>query len=252
MASNVIGELQKLELLLRTEGHRLVPVGAELMMEAGNWSNPLTMLWTRSSAKSRALSLEDLGETEQATEWGLRTSVIALVETLQRRSADYQFFDSVIELADYYRGTNVDGAAETFFCPASIAAGNILVEGAFGASRTGLTEEISRSANLQLRSGVCVLNVAATLVLKSLEPDAPQNCLKETSPQSEFSDDTSRQAPLPLSGEARIHGDQVDERRGAGQKENKKCEALLAIARGISHLKRKPDMALRSQHAFES
>jgi outer membrane protein OmpA-like peptidoglycan-associated protein len=143
----------------------------------------------------------NLGETEQATEWGLRTAVIALVETLQRQSADYQFFDAVIELADHYRRTNGDATAETYFSPASIAAGNSLVDGVFGANRTNLAEEISHATSLQPHAAACVLNVAAVLLLKSLEPDKPQENLKETSSQSEVPEDVSRHSPPQPSGE---------------------------------------------------
>jgi outer membrane protein OmpA-like peptidoglycan-associated protein len=143
----------------------------------------------------------NLGEREQATEWGLRTGVIALVETLQRQSADYQFFDLVIELAEHYRRTNGDATAETYFSPASIEAGDSLVYGVFGANRANLAEEISRAASLQPDAAACVLNVAAVLLLKSLEPDEPQENLKETSPQSEVPEDVSRHSPPQPSGE---------------------------------------------------
>jgi outer membrane protein OmpA-like peptidoglycan-associated protein len=143
----------------------------------------------------------NLGVTEQATEWGLRTGVIALVETLQRQSADYHFFDAVIELADDYRRTNGDATAETYFSPVSIAAGNSLVEGVFGANRANLTEEISHATSLQPHAAACVLNVAAVLLLKSLEPDEPQENLKETSSQSEVPEDVSRHSPPQPSGE---------------------------------------------------
>ena len=143
----------------------------------------------------------NLGETMQATEWGLRTSLIALVETLQRQSADYQFFDSVIELADHYRGTDVDGAAETYFSPASIAAGDSLVEGVFGANRANLTKGISRAASLQPHAAACVLNVAAVFLLKSLEPDASQEKPKEISSRSERPDDELAYSPPQPSGE---------------------------------------------------
>ena len=188
----------------------------------------------------------NLGETVQATEWGLRTSLIALVETLQRQSADYQFFDSVIELADHYRRTNVDGTAETYFSPASIAAGNSLVEGVFGANRANLTEEISRAASLQPHAAVCVLNVAAVLLLKSLEPDVSQEKLKETSSRSERSRGCFASLASAAVWRARIHGGQVNERRGAGQKENTKCEALLVLARGGNDLDRRLNMVLWS------
>ena len=144
---------------------------------------------------------KNLGETEQATEWGLRTGVIALVETLQRQSADSQFFELVVELVDHYRRTNDDATAEAYFSPASIAAGNSLVEGVFGANRTNLAEEISRGASLQPHAAVCVLNVAAVLLLKSLEPDVSQEGLRETSSGLELREDVSRHSPQQPSGE---------------------------------------------------
>ena len=58
-----------------------------------------------------------LGETVQATEWGLRTGVIELVEMLQRQSADFEFFDLVVELVDHYRRTNDDATEEAYFSP---------------------------------------------------------------------------------------------------------------------------------------
>ena len=142
-----------------------------------------------------------LGETVQATERGLRTGVIELVEMLQRQSADSQFFDLVIELVDHYRRTNDDATAEAYFSPASIAAGSSLVEGVFGANRTNLAEEISRAARLQPHAAVCVLNVAAVLLLKSLEPDVSQERLRETSSGSELPEDVSRHSPPRPSGE---------------------------------------------------
>jgi outer membrane protein OmpA-like peptidoglycan-associated protein len=143
----------------------------------------------------------NLGETVQATEWGLRTGVVELVEMLQRQSADSQFFDLVVELVDHYRRTNDDATAEAYFSPASIAAGNSLVEGVFGASRTNLAEEISRAASLQPHAAVCVLNVAAVLLLQSLEPDVSQERLRETSSQSELPEDVPRRSPPQPSGE---------------------------------------------------
>jgi outer membrane protein OmpA-like peptidoglycan-associated protein len=143
----------------------------------------------------------NLGETVQATEWGLQTGVIELVEMLQRQSADSQFFDLVVELVDHYRRTNDDATAEAYFSPASIAAGSSLVEGVFGASRTNLAEEISRGASLQPHAAVCVLNVAAVLLLKALEPGVSQERLIETSSGSELSKDVSRRSPQQPSGE---------------------------------------------------
>lgn len=143
----------------------------------------------------------DLGVAVQATEWGLRTSLIELVETLQRQSADYQFFDLVIELADHYRRTNGDATAETYFSTASIAAGNSLVEGVFGASRRNITQEISRAAGLQPHAATCVLNVAAVLLLKSLEPDTPRGKLEETPSRSDPTDNESACSPAQPSGE---------------------------------------------------
>jgi outer membrane protein OmpA-like peptidoglycan-associated protein len=143
----------------------------------------------------------NLGETVQATQWGLRIGVIELVEMLQRQSADSQFFDLVIELVDHYRRTNDDATAEAYFSPASIAAGNSLVEGVFGANRTNLAEKISRAASLQPHAAVCVLNVAAVLLLKSLEPDVSQERLRETSSASELPEDVSRHSPQQPSGE---------------------------------------------------
>ena len=192
----------------------------------------------------------NLGETVQATERGLRTGVIELVEMLQRQSADSQFFDLVIELVDHYRRTNDDATAEAYFSPASIAAGDSLVEGVFGASRTNLAEEISRAASLQPHAAVCVLNVAAVLLLKSLEPDVSQERLRETSSGSELPEDVSRHSPRSRL-ESKNSGGQVNERRGAGQKETTKCEALLVLARGGDYLDRRLDMALWSRHAFE-
>jgi hypothetical protein len=143
----------------------------------------------------------NLGETEQATECGLRTGVIALVEMLQRQSADYQFFDLVIELADHYRRTSGDATAETYFSPASIEAGDSLVYGVFGANRARFAEEISHATSLQPHAAACVLNVAAVLLLNSLEPDEPQENLKERSSQSEVPENVSRHSPPQPSGE---------------------------------------------------
>jgi outer membrane protein OmpA-like peptidoglycan-associated protein len=144
---------------------------------------------------------KNLGETEQATERGLRAGVIGLVETLQRQFTDFLFFDTVIELADYYRRTNGDAIAETYFSPASIEAGDSLVYSVFGANRANLADEISRATSLQPHAAACVLNVAAVLLLKSLVPDEPQDNLEETSSQSEVPEDVSRHSPPQPSGE---------------------------------------------------
>jgi outer membrane protein OmpA-like peptidoglycan-associated protein len=120
---------------------------------------------------------------------------------LQRQSADSQFFDLVVELVDHHRRTNDDATAEAYFSPTSITAGNSLVEGVFGASRTNIAKEISRAASLQPHAAVCVLNVAAVLLLKSLEPDVSQERLRETSSGSELPKDVSRHSPQQPSGE---------------------------------------------------
>ena len=179
----------------------------------------------------------NLGETEQATEWGLRTGVIELVETLQRQSADSQFFDLVIELVDHYRRTNDDATAEAYFSPASIAAGNSLVEGVFGASRTNLAEEISRAASLQPHAAVCVLNVAAVLLLKSLEPDVSQERLRETSSGSELPEDVSRHSPPAAVWRARISwrpSQRTTRRRTERKLRNAKLSWFLLAAATIS------------------
>jgi outer membrane protein OmpA-like peptidoglycan-associated protein len=179
---------------------------------------------------------KNLGETEQATEWGLRTSVIALVETLQRQSADSQFFNLVIELVDHFRRTNDDATAESYFSPASIAAGSSLVEGVFGASRTVLAEEISRAASLQPHAAACVLNVAAALLLKSLEPDVSEEGLRETVSGSELPEDVSRHSPQPPSGKqgllaAKSTNDEAPDRK---KLRNPKLSWFLLAAATIS------------------
>ena len=94
---------------------------------------------------ARALA-GNLGETAQATEWGLRTGVVELVEMLQRQSADSEFFDLVVELVDHYRRTNDDASEEAYFSPTSIAAGSSLV-----ASVSGQVAQISRKRFLVAR-----------------------------------------------------------------------------------------------------
>ena len=64
-----------------------------------------------------------------------------------------------------------------------------------------LAEEISRGAGLQPHAAVCVLNVAAVLLLNSLEPDVSQEGLGETPPRSELPKDVSRHSPRQSSGE---------------------------------------------------
>ena len=178
----------------------------------------------------------NLGETVQATERGLRIGVIELVKTLQRQSADSQFFDLVIELVDHYRRTNDDATAEAYFSPASIAAGDSLVEGVFGASRTNLAEEISRAASLQPHAAVCVLNVAAVLLLKSLEPDVSQERLRETSSGSELPEDVSRHSLPQPSGKqgflaAKSTNDEAPDRK---KLRNAKLSWFLLAAATIS------------------
>ena len=85
----------------------------------------------------------NLGETAQATEWGLRTGVVELVEMLQRQSADSEFFNLVVELVDHYRRTNDDASEEAYFSPTSIAAGSSLVAGVFGASHKSRGRDFS-------------------------------------------------------------------------------------------------------------
>ena len=178
----------------------------------------------------------NLGETVQATERGLRIGVIELVKMLQRQSADSQFFDLVIELVDHYRRTNDDATAEAYFSPASIAAGDSLVEGVFGASRTNLAEEISRAASLQPHAAVCVLNVAAVLLLKSLEPDVSQERLRETSSGSELPEDVSRHSLPQPSGKqgflaAKSTNDEAPDRK---KLRNAKLSWFLLAAATIS------------------
>jgi outer membrane protein OmpA-like peptidoglycan-associated protein len=178
----------------------------------------------------------NLGETVQATEWGLRTGVIELVEMLQRQSADSQFFDLVVELVDHYRRTNDDATAEAYFSPASIAAGSSLVEGVFGANRTNLAEVISRAASLQPHAAVCVLNVAAVLLLKSLEPDVSQERLRETSSGSELPEDVSRHSPQQPSGEQEfmVAKSTNDEAPDRNKTRNAKLSWFLLAAATIS------------------
>ena len=194
----------------------------------------------------------NLGETVQATERGLRIGVIELVKMLQRQSADSQFFDLVIELVDHYRRTNDDATAEAYFSPASIAAGNSLVEGVFGASRTNsrgrdfaCREFATPCRGLRVeRGGRLVAEVArARRVPGKAQRDilwvrASRGCFASLAPAAVW--------------KARISGGQVNERRGAGQKKTTKCEALLVLARGGDYLDRRLGVAPWSRHAFEA
>ena len=139
-----------------------------------------------------------LGEPEKATEWALRTSVIILAEAMQQRAADSEFFDKVLELVDDYRRTNADVAAEIYSSPASTEAGNRVVDDILGADRTNVTEEIAHAARLQRPAAACVLNVAAVLLLKSLEPEASLDKLDATPSRDRLSGETSGHSlPLP-------------------------------------------------------
>jgi outer membrane protein OmpA-like peptidoglycan-associated protein len=132
----------------------------------------------------------NLGETEKATELGLRMAVVALVEAFQQRAADSECFDRAFKLIDDYGRINVNAGAETYSSPASTAVGNSLIDVIFGADRTNVTEEIAHAARLEPPAAARVLNVAAVLLLSSLEPaSAPQSW-------DRLADEASRH-PLP-------------------------------------------------------
>ena len=120
---------------------------------------------TRPLAKS-------LGETEKATEWGLRLGIIALVEALQRQVADSSLYDKVLKLIDEYRGTDANGRGAACFSPASTAFANSLVDSLLPADRANVVKEIEKAAQLPPTAAASVLSVAAILLLRSLEPEA--------------------------------------------------------------------------------
>ena len=137
---------------------------------------------------ARPLAIK-LGETEKAIEWGLRLSVVALVEALRQRGTDSEFFDKVLKLIDAYRRTNASAAAETFSAPASTAVGNSLVDGLLGADRRHIMQEIAHAAQLPSRIAASVLSVAAILLLRSLEPEASHQKLDATASRERLSEE---------------------------------------------------------------